>query len=80
LRFARRPSHQAIPPRSIAVVVPARVIGEVSDKNRDMTHWAKELYIDLAHRYPKGLKEITECGMGNAECGIRNVPPSRTRE
>jgi tRNA (Thr-GGU) A37 N-methylase len=50
--------HQKIPPRKIAVGVPAQVVGDVSEKNRDMTVWAKDLYIDLAHRYPSGLKEI----------------------
>ena len=82
-----------------SIGVPARVIGEVSEKNRDMTHWAKELYIDLAHRYPKGLREIPESGirnqedqgsrasairsirdsgMGNSECGMKNVEEQAT--
>ncbi len=51
---------QKIPPRAIAVGVPARVVDEVSDDNADMTVWAKELYVDLAHRYPSGLREIPE--------------------
>jgi len=50
--------HQKIPPGKIAVGVPARVIAEVSEKNRDMTVWAKDLYIDMARRYPTGLKPI----------------------
>jgi phenylacetic acid degradation protein len=66
--------HQAIPARAIAVGIPARVIGEVSEKNRDMTHWAKELYVDLARRYPKGLKEIAECGRaGFRESGTQEI-------
>ncbi len=50
--------HQEIPPRAIAVGVPARVIGEVGPDQADMMVWAKEVYVDLAHRYPRGLKEI----------------------
>ena len=56
--------HQKIPPGTIAVGVPVRVVGKVSEKNRDMTVWAKELYVDLARRYPSGLKEIPEAGRG----------------
>lgn len=51
---------QEIPPRKIAVGVPVRVVGDVSEKNHDMTVWAKDLYVDLARRYPSGLKEIPE--------------------
>ena len=49
---------QEIPGKKIAVGIPARVISDVTEKNRDMAVWAKELYIDLARRYPKGLKEL----------------------
>jgi tRNA-Thr(GGU) m(6)t(6)A37 methyltransferase TsaA len=42
-----------------AVVGAGDIVGEVTEKNRDMTVWAKDLYIDLAHRYPSGLKEVT---------------------
>ncbi|GEM_PF-84337 len=52
--------HQKIPPRKIAVGIPVKVIGEISDKNRDMTVWAKELYVDMAHRYPAGMKPVPE--------------------
>ena len=50
---------QEVPPRSIAVGIPARVIGEVGPDQADMMVWAKELYVDLARRYPLALKEIT---------------------
>jgi carbonic anhydrase/acetyltransferase-like protein (isoleucine patch superfamily) len=50
---------QEIPPRSIAVGIPARVIGEVGPEQADMMVWAKEIYVDLARRYPGGLREIT---------------------
>ncbi len=52
--------HQVVPPGKIAVGIPVKVIGDVSEKNRDMTVWAKELYVDMARRYPTGLKEIPE--------------------
>jgi carbonic anhydrase/acetyltransferase-like protein (isoleucine patch superfamily) len=54
--------HQEIPPRKIAVGIPVRVLGDVTEKNSDMAVWAKELYIDLAKRYPAGLVEIPRAG------------------
>jgi len=45
---------QQIPPHKVAVGVPARVVGEVGEKHRAMTHWAKDLYVDLARRYAGG--------------------------
>ncbi len=51
--------HQEIPPRSIAVGIPARVIGEVGSGQSDMMVWAKEVYVDLARRYPRSLREIS---------------------
>jgi carbonic anhydrase/acetyltransferase-like protein (isoleucine patch superfamily) len=50
---------QQIPARAVAVGVPARVVGEVEPRHRDMAVWAKEVYIDLARRYPDGLREIS---------------------
>ncbi|MFC2173425.1 gamma carbonic anhydrase family protein [Acidobacteriota bacterium] len=49
---------QQIPPGKIAVGVPARIIGDVSEEQRRFWNHGKDLYIDLARRYPKGLKEI----------------------
>ncbi len=51
--------HQEVPPQSIVVGVPSRVIGEVGPEQADMMVWAKEVYVDLARRYPRGLKEIS---------------------
>ncbi|HOO56690.1 MAG TPA: gamma carbonic anhydrase family protein [bacterium] len=51
-------SRQIIPPRSIAAGVPAKVIGEVGERHVAMWEMAKDLYVDLAGRYPSGLKEI----------------------
>jgi len=63
---------QQIPPRAIAVGVPSRVIGQVGPDQSDMMVLAKEVYVDLARRYPGGLREITreEAG-GSGEKGER---------
>jgi phenylacetic acid degradation protein len=45
---------QTIPPRKVAVGVPARIVGDVGEQHRAMTHWAKDLYADLAGRYAGG--------------------------
>jgi carbonic anhydrase/acetyltransferase-like protein (isoleucine patch superfamily) len=49
---------QEVPARAIAVGAPARVIGEVGPEQSDMAVWAKELYVELAHRYEAALREI----------------------
>ena len=49
---------QQIPPGKIAVGVPARVVGDVSEEQRRFWTHGKDLYIELAGRYPDGLKEI----------------------
>ena len=51
-------SRQEIPAGKIAVGVPAKVIGDVEEKHRTIWTMAKELYINLAERYPKGLEKI----------------------
>lgn len=45
---------QVIPPRTVAVGVPARIVGEVEERHFMMTHLAKDLYVDLARRYRNG--------------------------
>ncbi len=50
---------QQIPAGKVAVGVPARVVGDVNDKHRAMWTYGKELYQDLARRYPDGLHEIS---------------------
>ena len=47
-----------IPPGSIAVGVPARVVGELDDKTREFQHLAREVYKALPGRYKAGLKRI----------------------
>jgi carbonic anhydrase/acetyltransferase-like protein (isoleucine patch superfamily) len=72
--------HQKIPPGTIAVGVPVEIVGEVSEKNRDMTVWAKDLYIDLARRYPAGLKEIRQGRVGRPGPAISfGDPEDRSR-
>jgi carbonic anhydrase/acetyltransferase-like protein (isoleucine patch superfamily) len=52
-------SGQVVPPLKVAVGVPVQVIGEVGDRHANMTHRAKEIYVDLAARYADGgLVEI----------------------
>ncbi len=47
-----------VPPRSIVVGVPAKVIGELEERHVKELGKFKEIYRDLAKRYPTGLKEI----------------------
>ncbi len=56
---------QQVPAGKIAVGVPVKVIGDVSDANRDMTVWAKDIYVDLAKRYSRGLREIPRARPGD---------------
>jgi len=45
---------QTIPPRKVAVGVPARIAGDVEERHSMMTHVAKDLYVELARRYSAG--------------------------
>jgi len=45
---------QKIPEGKVAVGVPVRVVGDVDERHRAMTHWAKDLYAALAGRYAAG--------------------------
>ena len=46
-----------IPDGHIAVGVPAKVIGEVTDEYRETWTRFKDIYVDLAsRRYPEGLR------------------------
>ena len=49
---------QKVGPWRIAVGVPAREAGPVTDEQRERWTWAKELYIGLCERYRKSFKEI----------------------
>jgi phenylacetic acid degradation protein len=51
-------SGQSIPEGKVAVGIPAKVVREVSDSDKQLWSKYKEIYADLALRYPKGLKRI----------------------
>jgi carbonic anhydrase/acetyltransferase-like protein (isoleucine patch superfamily) len=51
-------SGQVIPDGKVAVGVPAKVIRDVTDADKEVWERYKEVYADLALRYPKGLKRI----------------------
>ncbi len=52
------PSNQSVPDGKVAVGVPAKVIRDVSDSDKQLWSKYKEAYADLALRYPKGLRRI----------------------
>jgi phenylacetic acid degradation protein len=47
-----------IPPGKVAVGVPARVIGDTKEEWRELWGSYKHVYVDLARRYPTGLREV----------------------
>ena len=47
-----------IPDGKVAVGVPAKIVRDVSDSDRQLWSKYKEIYPDLALRYPKGLRQI----------------------
>jgi phenylacetic acid degradation protein len=49
-----------IPERKIAVGVPAKVIGDVQNHHKEELSRFKAIYRDLAKRYPKGLKKLSD--------------------
>jgi carbonic anhydrase/acetyltransferase-like protein (isoleucine patch superfamily) len=52
------PNKFKVPPGKIAVGVPAKIIADTSDEFKELWGKYKDIYVDLAHRYPKGLKRI----------------------
>lgn len=52
------PNNKEIPAGKVAVGVPAKVIAETSEDYKALWNKYKDLYADLAKRYPKGLSEI----------------------
>ena len=49
-----------IPDGKIAVGIPAKVIGDVRDQHKEELTKFKDIYKDLAKRYPTGLKKISD--------------------
>ena len=50
---------QVIPPEVVAAGNPARIVRDVTNKDKEFWHWGKQLYIDLAQKYLEtGLEPI----------------------
>ena len=47
-----------IPPGKVAVGLPAKVIGDIKKEWKELWDNYKNVYVDLAHRYPLGLKKV----------------------
>lgn len=78
---------QKVPAGKIAVGVPAEVTGEIDDRHRAMTHWAKDLYVSLAGRYRGGaMVELAPHGSTPATLpslipiGVIHTPFTRPEE
>lgn len=52
------PAGRKIPSEKLVVGVPARVIGDIKEHHREFWTYGKQLYIDLARRYPNELERI----------------------
>jgi len=52
------PSGMSVPAGKIVVGVPGTVAGDVQQSHKDFWLYGKQLYVDLAHRYPKELQRI----------------------
>jgi carbonic anhydrase/acetyltransferase-like protein (isoleucine patch superfamily) len=52
-------SSQLIPDGKVAVGIPAKIIRDVSESDKQLWTRYKEAYADLALRYPKGLRRIS---------------------
>jgi carbonic anhydrase/acetyltransferase-like protein (isoleucine patch superfamily) len=51
-------SGSMVPDGKVAVGVPAKIVRDVSDSDKQLWSKYKDIYADLALRYPKGLKRI----------------------
>lgn len=51
-------SNQSVPDGKVAVGVPAKAIRDVSDSDKQVWSKYKDIYADLALRYPTGLKRL----------------------
>jgi carbonic anhydrase/acetyltransferase-like protein (isoleucine patch superfamily) len=52
------PSGMKIPAEKIATGVPAGLTGDVQKRHKDFWSYGKQLYVDLAHKYPKEFERI----------------------
>ena len=51
-------SGDRVPPESIVVGVPGKVVAQVSAEQKKYWNWGKEAYVDLARRCLEGLKKL----------------------
>ena len=49
---------QIVPPRKVAVGIPVRIVGGISEEQKKFWTEGKELYRNLALQYPDELKEV----------------------
>lgn len=52
------PNGQHIPPGKMVMGVPAEIVGDIQQKHKDFWVYGKQLYVDLAKRYPQELEQI----------------------
>jgi carbonic anhydrase/acetyltransferase-like protein (isoleucine patch superfamily) len=50
---------QKVPPEKLIVGVPGRIIGDVQERHKEFWRYGKQLYVDLAKRYPSALEKIS---------------------
>ncbi|MCK5539478.1 MAG: gamma carbonic anhydrase family protein [Deltaproteobacteria bacterium] len=52
------PNGKIIPPEVVVAGNPAREIGKVNKRHKEFWNYGKDLYVDLAARYPRGCKRL----------------------
>jgi carbonic anhydrase/acetyltransferase-like protein (isoleucine patch superfamily) len=52
------PNGQLIPPGKTVMGVPAQIVGNITEEQKEFWVWGKQLYVDLAHQYPQALERI----------------------
>lgn len=52
------PKGMRIPPGKIATGVPATLSGDIQEHHKAFWEYGKQLYVDLAHQYPKAFERI----------------------
>jgi carbonic anhydrase/acetyltransferase-like protein (isoleucine patch superfamily) len=52
------PNGRVIPANKMVVGVPAQIVGNITEEQKEFWVWGKQLYVDLAHQYPQALERI----------------------
>ena len=52
------PNGKLIPAGKMVMGVPARIVGNITEEQKEFWVWGKQLYVDLAHQYPQALERI----------------------